>query len=120
MDPDPQDVTDDLTSNNSGEWIITSFIEDDNDDETSKFSGYTFTFEDDGTATATVNGNTTIGSWSDGNDDSTTKLVLFYGNDDPLEELNDDWRVLSSTDEKIELTHVSGGDGSTDFLTFER
>ena len=37
-----------------------------------------------------------------------------------FEELNDDWDVVSQSATKIELIDVSGGNGGTDYLTFER
>ena len=35
-------------------------------------------------------------------------------------DLSDDWDVINITDSKIELIDVSGGNGGTDYLTFER
>lgn len=114
--PNSSDVATTITS---GNWRITQFLED-NVDETAHFSGYMFTFNPAGTATAVKSGNTVNGYWSAGNDDSKVKLNLEFGNNDPWEELNEDWQVLERNDTKIRLQHVSGGDGSTDFLTFER
>ncbi|MEZ4988540.1 MAG: hypothetical protein R2795_26535 [Saprospiraceae bacterium] len=37
-----------------------------------------------------------------------------------FEELNEDWEIISQSDTRIELVHVSGGNGGTDYLTFER
>jgi hypothetical protein len=37
-----------------------------------------------------------------------------------FEELSEDWSILSISPSKIELKHVSGGNGGTDFLTFEK
>lgn len=34
--------------------------------------------------------------------------------------LSDDWDVLERTDTKIRLIDVSGGNGGTDYLTFEK
>jgi hypothetical protein len=36
------------------------------------------------------------------------------------EDLSDDWEVVNSSDTKLELKDVSGGDGSIDYLTFEK
>src|SRR5690606_32590074 len=38
----------------------------------------------------------------------------------PFDELDDDWDILEATPQIIRLKHVSGGDGSGDFLTFGR
>ena len=46
--------------------------------------------------------------------------MMFTALDGPFEEISEDWRVISRTTTKIELKHISGGDGSTDYLTFEK
>ena len=111
---------DDKPSNNNlqlgGDWIISHFMED-GVDETSDFSGYTFRFSNN-VITATKNGSTTSGTYATGTDDSKSKLIIDLGSADPLEELNEDWVILSSTSTTLQLQHVSGGDGSTDMLTF--
>lgn len=103
-----------------GSWRVTLFQED-NSNQTHHFSGYAFTFNTDHTLVA-VNGDTTqTGTWSTGGDDSNNKLIIsFPANDGPFEEISEDWHIQSKTPSKIELKHVSGGDGSVDFLTFEK
>jgi hypothetical protein len=107
------------------DWKITYF-NDSGDDETSDFSGYTFSFEDNGTITATKSNNTYTGTWSitdsNSNDDSPDDLDfnIFFNQSNELEELNEDWHFISQSDTKIELIHVSGGNGGTDYLTFEK
>ena len=103
----------------SGTWKVTLF-NDNGIDETSNFNGFTFTFNGNGTATATRNSTATNGSWVSGTDDSKVKLILDFGVTSPLDELNEDWKVLERTDTRIKLTNVSGGNGETDFLTFEK
>ncbi len=102
----------------SGTWKLTYFWDD--KDETAYFADYSFDFQSNGTATAT-NGSTTVpGTWADGNDDSKQKLILNFQATGKFEELNEDWEIVSQTNTKIELRHVSGGNGGTDFLTFEK
>jgi hypothetical protein len=110
----------------SGEWRITSFI-DSGKDETSHFNGYTFRFDQNGSLIST-NGNLTYtGSWSitdsNSNDDSPdTDIdfnILFTG-DNHFEDLSEDWHIVSQSETKIVLIHVSGGNGGTDNLTFEK
>lgn len=101
----------------SGSWFVTYFFDD--EDETSDFAGYEFTFATDNTAQA-VNANTTVnGSWN-----LTTStipdLILYFGETDPFDELDEDWDIIEATQDIIKLKHISGGDGSIDFLTFER
>lgn len=121
-----------LTSfSTSGTWRITSYV-DDGETETHHFTNYTFTFKQDGTVTA-VNGDTTItGTWAisdddDDDDDSSSSnsdkdFVLNFNVDDDseFEDLNDDWDIHSYSSNKISLGDVSGGDGSTDTLVFEK
>tara|TARA_R110002124_G_scaffold131910_2_gene294399 strand:+ start:35065 stop:35526 length:462 start_codon:yes stop_codon:yes gene_type:complete len=120
---DPQEVT--LIAQ-SGTWRITYFYDSDQD-ETGNFSGYSFSFNDDGTLVA-VNSNTTVsGTWSVTNSSSSSSssgpdFNIFFnvGPDDDFEDLNDDWDIISATTNKIELIDISGGNGGTDYLTFER
>jgi hypothetical protein len=39
---------------------------------------------------------------------------------DFIDDLSDDWDILSYSATKIELIDVSGGNGGTDYLTFEK
>lgn len=109
----------------AGEWRIDYYFDD--TDETSDYSGYILTFKSDGVLGAT-NGSTSLtGSWSisdsDKSDDSTDgslEFNIFFSSPDIFEELSDDWDFLKFSDNKIELKDISGNDGSTDFLTFEK
>lgn len=109
-----------------GNWKVASFSED-GVDETYYFAGYTFTFSDNGTVTAT-NGSTTIsGTWSvtddNSNDDDSSSDVdfnLYFPDTNNFDELTDDWDIVTSTDTQLELVDVSGGNGGTDKLTFTK
>ena len=109
----------------AGTWRVTKFI-DSGDDETNNFNSYTFTFNASNSLIA-ENGNTTNnGSWSitdnNSSDDSMDDLDfnISFASPQDFEELTEDWDIISRTDTKIELIHVSGGNGGTDFLTFEK
>ena len=101
-----------------GIWRITLY-NDSGVDELYHFTGYEFTFNN-GAITAQKAGSTVTGSYSSGTDDSQQKLILNFGNTVPFDELNDDWHVVESTTTKIRLEDVSGGNGGTDLLTFEK
>lgn len=101
-----------------GDWRITLY-NDSGTDELYYFTGYTFTFSN-GTVTATKNNSSVVGTYSAGNDDSTSKLYLDFGATAPFEKLNDDWHIIEETATKIRLEDVSGGNGGTDLLTFEK
>lgn len=122
-------VQDAVMVSQSGTWKISSFI-DSGQNETNHFTGYTFTFEDDGDVTATNGSNTLTGSWSitnsnsndDSNDDSDMDFNIFFPVDESsaFEDLNDDWDISSYNENTINLIDVSGGNGGTDTLTFTR
>ncbi|MDY2587371.1 hypothetical protein [Winogradskyella aquimaris] len=114
----------------SGTWIITNFV-DSGQDETSDFNGYDFSFNADGTLVATNGTNTMTGTWSVTDDDSSDDdsssssdidFNIFFPVPDTndFEDLNDDWDIVTSTSTRIELIDISGGNGGTDLLTFEK
>jgi hypothetical protein len=103
----------------TGDWYVTFYFDD--VDETSNYADFVFNFNTDGTATATDSGGTTDGVWSTSPGDETELgLNLNFGTIPPLDDLADDWDVLEVTNDIIRLKDISGGDGSEDFLTFER
>lgn len=113
----PSEITTTVTD---GTWIVTLFKEDDII-QTSNFSDYSFTFAVNGELSATNGVITQFGDWSTYTDSGYTKLdIMFTALDGPFEEISEDWNVISRTATKIELKHVSGGDGSIDYLTFEK
>jgi hypothetical protein len=90
------------------------------------FSGYNFAFDASGTVTASNGSNIFIGSWdvTDGetndNSPSDVHFNINFNLNNSFEELSQDWHLVSYNTSKLELTHVSGGNGGTDYLTFER
>lgn len=112
---DPIDVSqfeEDLTT---GPWYVAYFFDD--YDETDNYAGYEFTFALDGTAQAVKSGTSVSGTWALIAD---FKFDLFFGTNTPLDELDEDWEILEATADIIKLKHISGSDGSTDYLTFGR
>ena len=105
-----------------GNWKVTLFQED-NSSQTYHFNGYSFDFGTDGTLVATNGSTVQNGNWNNGGDDSGNKLNINFPSapdDSPFEEISEDWNIITKTVTKIELRHVSGGDGSVDLLTFEK
>lgn len=112
--------TTNLTSTvSSGNWRITYYWDTDHE-ETNDFTGYSFVFNSNGTVTATKAANFINGSWSTANDDSKVKLILSFSTPSAFLEISDDWHTIERTDTKIKLQDISGGNGGTDFLTFEK
>ena len=120
-DPTPAVIQDQMQS--AGQWRITSFI-DSGKDETNHFTGYVFTFGSNGNLSATNTTNTYQGQWSvtNSNDDSpgNVDFNIFFNLTNSFEDLNEDWHIITHTQNRIELIHVSGGNGGTDYLTFEK
>ena len=132
--PDNGTSADQVSANmESGNWRITYFFDTDQD-ETSDFAGWVFRFNSDGTLVASKNGDTVEGTWSveddssnsssddDGNSSDDDDFNIFFPvpASSDFEDLNDDWDIIRYSANKIELTDVSGGNGGTDFLTFEK
>ena len=111
----------------SGTWIITYFFDTDHE-ETSNYSGYDFTFGSSGALTATNGTNTYDGTWSvtdssssdDSSGDDDIDFNIFFSTPPDFAELSDDWDIDLNTSTKIKLTDISGGNGGTDNLTFEK
>lgn len=117
------DITEIKTIINSGEWHVSYFF-DTTEDDTDNFIGYGFTFNANGVLGAT-DGNTALsGAWSigvsDTDDDDDVDFNIVFNAPDDFEELSEDWHIVKYTKSKIELNHVSGGSGGTDYLTFEK
>ncbi|MFP4846261.1 hypothetical protein [Winogradskyella sp. PE311] len=114
----------------SGTWRITNF-NDSGQNETSDFNGYDFSFNSDGSLVATNGSNTMTGTWSvtddsnssdDSSSDDDIDFNIFFPVPDSndFEDLNDDWDVVMTSSTRIELIDISGGNGGTDMLTFEK
>ncbi len=103
----------------SGTWRVTLFTDSGND-ETSDFAGYIFSFNNNGTMTATKNSVSQNGSWHV--DNSSNKFIIDLGpkvdSNKPLGELTDDWKIISATDTEIKLTDDNAS--SNEFLTFTK
>jgi hypothetical protein len=109
----------------NGIWKITKFT-DSGTDETIHFTGYNFTFKESGVLNANNGSMNYDGTWSildnNSNDDSQADLDfnINFNLTNDFEDLNDNWDIVYQSSSKIELTDVSGGNGGTDYLTFEK
>lgn len=108
----------------SGTWRITLF-DDSGTIKTTNFTGVNFTFGSNNVLTATGS-STVTGTWSvtdsNRNDDTLNDLDFNIAFSSPANymDLSDDWDIVERTDTKIRLQDVSGGNGGTDYLTFEK
>jgi hypothetical protein len=117
-------TTDVINTVSSGTWRITSYL-DSGQDETADFAGYNFTFGASNVLTATNGTNNYSGIWSVTNDDDSANDLDFdilFSAPAPasFQDLSDDWDVVERTETKVRLRDVSGGNGDTDYLTFEK
>lgn len=111
----------------SGSWKITVFSENGND-KTSHFSGYNFTFGSDNYLIADNGTNSYAGIWSVTTDDSSDDdhpsgdidFNILFSVPDSFTGLNEDWHIVHRTSTKLSLEHISGGNGGTDTLVFEK
>lgn len=78
--------------NIAGSWKV-SYYWDNTKDETAKFSGYAFTFNSNGQLTAVKGSNTVTGSWTE----TSSKLIIDFGADPVLSDMNDDWLKTEKT-----------------------
>ena len=113
-----------------GTWVVSSYL-DNGDDETSDFTSFRLTFIENGTLNASdllsSRSNPYSGSWSvtdsNSNDDDNLDDLDFNINfnvSNKLDELSDDWDIISYTETEIKLIDVSGGGGGTDYLTLTK
>ncbi len=105
-------------------WSI-SFYQDSDEDQTSNYQGYIFYFGEDNVLRAEKNGILETGTWSisdsNSSDDSIDGLhlnIVLYG--DPLSDLTDDWDIQTYNNKNIKLIDVSGGNGGTDIVIFDK
>lgn len=112
---------DDNANNNpgavtTGTWRVTLFT-DSGKDETSDFSGYTFTFNSNGGAVAAKGGTSKNGTWS-----QNSRFNIDFGAksdaNKPLGELTDDWVIISQSNTEIKLK--DDNDDSGELLTFTK
>jgi len=117
--PGPGNSTEVSNALKSGTWKITYFWDTDKD-ETGNFTGYNFTFGENGSLAATNGVNTYNGSWNTVTDDSHVKLNINFNAPEEFVDISEDWHVIEQSSTKIKLEDVSGGNGGTDYLHFEK
>ena len=91
------DVVINTTDTPGGTWRISLYW--DSKDETSKFTGYNFTFSSAGQVTATNGSSNVTGTWSE----SSTRLILNFGADPLFSKISDDYLKEEKTIASIKL-----------------
>lgn len=101
----------------TGDFVITKFTDDNpNEDKTAHFSGYTFTFNDNGTVAAIKNSITENGSYTEkpSHEGEAAKLTLSFGSA-ALDELNKSWQIDLISNSAI---HLSDDGNASEVLQF--
>lgn len=99
-----------------GKWQVSTFI-DGQEDKTSMFESFNFTFNEDGTVEAKTDLFTEPGTWNYDNSDSSEELILQFSGTEPFPEITDDWDIVSVSNSKIELSDDNDGT-DVELLTF--
>jgi len=99
---------DDKNSNNgdpvTGNWRV-SFFYDNDKDETSDYTGLTFSFNTNGSIHVSGQGQQATGTWKQFSDDGLPRLEInFNTTNSDLQELNDDWVIESKNNSEIKLS----------------
>lgn len=108
----------------TGQWLV-SYYFDSGKDETGNYNGYTFVLDDNGTLTATNGSSSFTGKWwigSAGSDDdnSSNRFNIQISGNKAMEDITDDWRIVSLSDSNIQLEDDSNSGASIEKLHFAR
>jgi hypothetical protein len=115
-----------ISTVSSGNWRVTKLITNGGTDASMSFTGYNFVFSSNSVLTASDGTNSFTGTWSvtdsNSNDDTLNDLHFNITFNTPVDfsDLTGDWHILTRTSTKVELNDTSGGNGGTDYLTFEK
>jgi hypothetical protein len=101
-----------------GEWKITSFNEL-STDKTDKYKTYSFKFNTNGTIIANTMGSSANGAWSTVHDKDHLNMIIYFATS-PLNDLNDNWQIVSQTDSVLALQHHPSANDGVNYLTFHR
>lgn len=98
-----------ISAMTSGLWIVQTFT-DENADITANFAGYEFQFKEDGKVYAIKTGTSeqVTGAW-EGNVDNLTIFSNFPGAGEPLQRLNDTWKITNNTTKLVEASPFNSG-----------
>jgi hypothetical protein len=97
-----------------GTWYVSYFFKN-NIDVTADFNGYNLTFNANGTAEVTGNGNPINGTWEINSNSSERKLELEF-EDNVLVRLEEKWKVVEYSATLVKLRLVGEGNGGNNYL----
>lgn len=103
-------LSDTLTAANSV-WTVSSFV-DEGINGTASFAGYELSFSTTGSVSAQNGNSTTTGTWS--SKKNATELELDFDTDNILDELDEDWAIVSVSATQITLEDINEDNGSVE------
>jgi hypothetical protein len=98
-------LSDTLIAENSA-WTVSSFV-DEGVNETSAFTRYQLRFLSNGAISAQRGISTTNGTWS--SQKNATELIIDFNTENILDELDEDWKVVSISSTEIRLKDIDNG-----------
>jgi hypothetical protein len=105
----------------TGTWKVQSYIDNKNRDRTSTYTNYSFTFLADGSIKATSGAIQFSGTYKNVTDSGKEKFyITFITSNNDFAEINEDWILEVKNNNLMKLTTVSGGNGGSKVLIFER
>lgn len=93
----------------SGAWKVSYYFDETN--QTEQYGDFTFTFSEDGTVTVLGGSEDSVGTWVAYGDDGEIELELMFDeNNDLLDEISEDWDVVTFSTTQLELEdgHADG------------
>lgn len=75
--------------------------------ETSAFTGYQLRFSSNGAISAQRGNSTTNGTWS--SQKNAAELIIDFNTENILDELDEDWKVVSISSTEIRLQDIDNG-----------
>jgi hypothetical protein len=104
---------------NSGEWEIALFTEKD-ENHTEDYQGYHLEFYESGKVLAEGNGELVKGSWMVLREEGKLQMELNFGDHELFGEFNEDWRIVSINENRIELHELDDDGNEKEKLVLER
>ena len=102
-----------------GKWIVALYTDDYNENYTSSYTNFEFTFNENGTVVASKGNDVVDGTWVAMIDNGELKFILNFDTS-PFDNFNDEWMVIEYSNGRLELKDE---DDSTDYiekLVFEK
>lgn len=101
-----------------GPWKVDYFYNA-NEDHTIDFESFTFTFKADGTIEAQTDLFTESGTWLYENfPEEEEQLNLQFDGTIPFDQINLEWKIISVTNSKVELSYETTSTEGTKLLSF--